>query len=485
MNAGLMEGMIGDASGQVGQGLAYVLPETKSDKFFLQQSIESRDNMAKQILAREQMRQQKSLAIDKTLRDKYSSPESWTPLNNAVSAGWGRWTDEATSLKARGIDPTSDPGMLKKFDDLKKMASYSNDLKSQYVKLQSALLTNESKYDGVQAKKLQTEYDELMKDPEKWYREGRSFSPLKGKEATFEDMLKGVKGVATKQNDGQWETIGPDTNANKKLVLAGIMSDPAKYANAASVYGVNTAELPFNYGDTIPTDEATVRKLTNGIMNSSSKDALLERAGIKNDEFAGERLYDHILKENTNWDKMLSSASAGLNAQVSTGKKRVYTAEQAANAKHSLSIREKQLGLAYKKEARISANQERELNKEDTRGAFIQGIQDWKGDALNRFDQALFEIDVNGTKATRKLSPDGKMMVVRVPTKAKDKVGNDIVKWEEYKFTKGVRNAKGKDMINTILNRSQNFGTAKSLKVNPYDESIEESVFGIGELDDL
>ncbi|WP_418360174.1 hypothetical protein [Sphingobacterium detergens] len=482
----VLNGMIGNAAGQVGQGLSYVLPETKSDKFYLQQSIENRENMYKQLLSREQMRQERSQLIDKTIRDKYSNPDNWTPFNSVVKDKWDSWNQEAVALKARGVDPTTDPGMLKKYDEIKRTATYSNDLKDQYIRLQNAMLNNPDKYDGSEMKRVQKEYDDLMNNPSSWYDSGKRFTVLKGKDPSFSDFLKGMKAAEKVDNDGTWSTKSADIETNKKQVLAKIMADPEKWsAPAMKQFGVNMGILPYALGDKIPTDDAAIRKMTEGIMNSSSKDAFLEKAGIPNDEFAGERLYEQITYTNKGYDKMISSLAEGLNSSVSPERKRVFEGERVQLAKDS--ARRAESNLAISRE-RLQLSKERAAKvdkKEDTRGAFIQGIQDWKGDALNRFDQALFEIDVNGTKATRKLSPDGKMMVVRVPTKAKDKVGNDVIKWEEYKFTKGVKNAKGKDMINTILNRSQNFGTAKSLKVNPYDESIEESVFGIGELDDL
>ncbi|AIM37372.1 hypothetical protein KO02_12225 [Sphingobacterium sp. ML3W] len=483
MNEGIIEGMMGNATGQIGQGLAYVLPETKSDKFFLQQSIESRDNMYKQLLQQDKMRQERSALIDKTIRDKYNSPDNWTPFNNTVRDKWGAWNQEAVALKAKGIDPTNDPNMLKKYDEITRTAKYSNDLKEQYVRLQNAMLNNPDKYDGIEMKRVQDEYDELMRNPTTWYDQGKRFSNMKAKDPSFDDLLKGMKGAELKNNDGTWETVAADINGNKSQVLAKIMADPQKWTGPAmQQFGVNTGVLPYFMGDNIPTDDASIRKMTEGIMNSSSKEAFLEKANIANDDHAGERLYEEITKTNKGYDNMISTLASGLNAGVGSGKKRVYEGERVQLAREAGSRANQSLAISQERLALAKDRAVKDDKKEDTRDKFVQGVQDWNTEALRRFDSALFEIEVGGKQASRTLSRDGKQMIVRVPVKSKDKVGNEIVTYKDYKFTKGVKNENGKQMINQILNKSKVFGNEKSLKVTPYDD---EDDLSLGSADDL
>lgn len=340
----LAEGFFGTATNGIGQGLAYVAPQTRSEDYAMQLAMADSQRLAAQSQARLKRQQE----LEDQFRDqwlKQKAPEFWSPFDEKIRSNEEAWKkDAAQYYSSTGRSPFNNPDFISRWNrDVIDPASKSNELAKEYASRQAAIQANPDRFSQGSIKELNDWYSKVQQDPNFALKPEGQIPNLKQKEVTANDFDQEVKPVAIKNNDGTWDTTRPNTAAHKDQVYEVAMGNLEKWAPVLQKYGFNPNAPDFpvyvNGRRVWYTNDRFIDKTATDIINSPQKDQVLTSLGIDPaNAFADEQLKEVIRKQNSAMGKFVTERASAADAKVTQDTTRSYAGDANARANEGISL---------------------------------------------------------------------------------------------------------------------------------------------------
>jgi hypothetical protein len=378
-------GFMGNATSGIGQGLAFILPESKSATYAMQlaQTHSSQlQDMAKQKKAqqlKEQQEYESSFQAQKL-------PKISAPFVKMFSKMDEDWKKKAADyhVNSGGKSPFSNPEMMADYNDtVIAGAAKANDLWTNYTKQRSIAETDPTNKYTKESKKKVIDYEQHMMDnPEKSLDE--KLPQLVENPKTVNDMIKTLKVNSITNNDGRYETKMPNSSNHKAQAFSALMQDP-QYHDILKGYGYNP-DLP-DFGVYTDANNANGKRVwyTNDAFTGHQADLILsapedpKNADILNkigihpgDQYAKEKLQHVITDQNSAIGKAVTDIGGRMDSEVPTERKRVYSEER-------MDISEGRYNLAIEKAQKANDKNDAPTVRQDLIERARIGTKDQKG----------------------------------------------------------------------------------------------------------
>lgn len=348
-------GFLGNATDGIGQGLAYVLPNSRTESYAIQLNQE---RAAQQRAQAALLLKQQQDANDDYAKHLYETkiPEHNQLWDKAIQDKYDTFINDAAKYhSATGKDPFIQPDFLNRRADITSMADRSKQAAASAVALSTALQNDkDGKLNPADKQAAAQWLVNYNSDPIKY---GAVQVPtLSSKPYDITDAQKLMKPVGLETNDGHVRKVV--ANRLQHLTQAqDILNDP-KFDNLKNKVGINPAigdvfSIHDVNGPQYPTDEPTVRRFAQHILTDPElpgSKATLAAAGISpNDPNAEQKLTEIGMKQNAGYGGLINGLGDYADARVGPKTEVVYTADNNAMA-HA------RLGLARQANARAAAN---------------------------------------------------------------------------------------------------------------------------------
>lgn len=438
------DGFLGNTTNGIGQGLAYVLPNSRTESYAIQLNQERAAQQRAQAALIEKQQQDADNAYAQHL---YANkiPEHNAQWDAAINPAFQKYTQDAADFHAKtGKDSYVQPEFVQRRNDLFSMASDSKQAAQKAVAL-STLINNDrdNKLDPNDKLKIAQALVAYNADPVK-------NAPLlngltaSAKPYDITDAQKLLKPTTKGLNDGYFDTTVPDRN--KHVVQSQeILADP-KFNQLKAKNGINPVVGDvFNIQDVngthYPTDEPTVRRFAQHILADPAlpgSAATLQSAGIDPaDPNAEQKLTELGMKQNEGYGKLVGNLADYADARAKSDKKRVFGAENNDRAAERLNLASERLQMAKdKKGADAPATYFQNLSEAMRTGVPGSGEEFNQQIANNPAYLHGLAIDNTDPKAVHITIP-AKMKEVPVedPTDTNKKVMTRVVDKPAYKVT--------------------------------------------------
>lgn len=333
MDAQDIGGFEGDQTG-MGQGLAYVLPQSRTVGYFMQLANEKaqqrRDDAA--ALAEKQQKRNELYA-----QDLYNTktPDVASEYSKYMQPKFTSYLDDAAAYNAKtGDDAFRTPAFVQRRNDL---ISEANDTQEQH-KAVTALATqiaDKSKNYTPESKRAGMEYvNAYFNDPVGNFR--KPPPTLVERDLDLNDAVKLGHATANVRSAGGYTITEPNTH-NHVVQGQAILSQP-EFSPYLEQNGINSKVgdsfgQPNGHGGTIyPTDTPTVNAIADHIIQNASQPhfaATLQAAGIDPaDPHAKDKLTELVQRQNAGYGKVLGEFRDRLNANIETKKVPDYNPER-------------------------------------------------------------------------------------------------------------------------------------------------------------
>src|ERR1700761_3975631 len=312
------DGYTGDANSGIGQGVAFVLPDSKASTYAMQLAQTHASQLqlfAKNVQAqkiKDQAQYQKDF-------QSYQLPDAFAPFDKELNKRFTDWQQKAAEYHATtGKSPFVDPDHMKDYNDnILVPARQSLEVGQKITKLMSDVnLDRENKYTPESKKSVLDYYEALKKDP--FGTLNTPLPELKERDFSADDMVKTLKPsgddsynkaqiFAAAVGDPKWNNMLKTYGYNPDLPDFGVYTDP-KHPNGKRVWYTNDAYLNHQADHILETPE------------DPASQRVLNALGIdyKNDKFAKEKLMHAISDQNAAMGKFVTDVS-----------KRMYDPEKA------------------------------------------------------------------------------------------------------------------------------------------------------------
>jgi len=309
-------GFIGNATDGIGQGLAFVLPQSNTEKYAMQlgqQHAADLRNAALQQQKQQQLLQaqyQKDLAAQKL-------PEYWAQAGKPINDQWNQYLTDAAAYQAKtGRSPFGNPEFEQRKNDILLKARQSKELEQSIGKLLPMVAADHDNRFTEDSKQQVNQFVQgALAKPTDYF--GKPAPQLQGTPSGIDDFNKLIKPVHIEQGNGTVKTIVPDTSSmmqqayvnsadprwnNLKKTKYGI--DP-ELGDIGSVYDKNGKRVW--YTNAQATDHIAQQMLDNPTEAHNAE--VLTKLGIApGDTYAKEKLQAAITKQNAGYGQFISDA---------------------------------------------------------------------------------------------------------------------------------------------------------------------------------
>lgn len=320
-------GFIGNATDGIGQGLAYVLPNSRTESYAIQLNQEAAEQQRAQaaLLAKQQ---QAANEVYQNHLYKETIPAHDAQWDKVIQDKYQQFTNDAAQYHATtGKDPFVNPDFINRRNDIMSMAANSKQAAEKAVRY-STILNNDkdNKLDPNDKQKIAQALVTYNADPVK---NAGIFDGLTANARPYDvnDVLKDVTPVPLKTQNGNTTTIAPDTSAHLQQ-LRTVLTDP-KFAPFLKKNGIDQGTfgsfgLPGPSGGTVyPTDPDSVNRIADHIItgaadpNNPAMATTLQHLGINPlDPSAKNKLVDVIARENQNTGHLMNTLGSAVDAKV-------------------------------------------------------------------------------------------------------------------------------------------------------------------------
>lgn len=351
-------GFEGDQTG-IGQGLAYVLPQSRSVGYFMQlaneKAQERRDNAA--ALADQQQKANGQYAQHLYA---YKTPDIAKDYTNWLQPKFDGLLDQASQYHAQtGGDPFTNPNFIKQFNDLSAVAKNTHDANVAHTAYATAVADKSKNYTP-DSKQAGIDYlNAYQKDPV-----GNLYTQppqLVERDLDMNDAVK-LGHATTRENTVNGYNVTTADRHNHVVQAQNILSQP-EFSPLLANSGINPhvgdiGGMPNGTGGTVyPTDAPNVNAISDHILQNATQPhyaATLQAAGIDPaDPHAKDKLTDLVTRQNTGYGKLYSQFADRLDAEVSPKHVRNTADDRLGIAYENLNLREKALA---DKEAKKASN---------------------------------------------------------------------------------------------------------------------------------
>jgi hypothetical protein len=232
----------GGGSQQMGQGLAYVLPESRTGQYAMQLAQEHTAQLRADALFRQKQQQQLEAQYQDDL-NKQKLPEYWAAAGKPINDNYNQWLKKAADYHATtGRNPFNNPEYQKEFNDKVLLpARQSKELEQGIGKLLPLVAADNEGHYTEESKNTVNQYvDGVMKNPLDYL--GKPLPQLAGTPSGIQDLFKLIKPVSVQHDDGTTSISVPDVSKMKEQAYA-LSHDPRWNNLKASKYGINN-DLP-------------------------------------------------------------------------------------------------------------------------------------------------------------------------------------------------------------------------------------------------
>ena len=319
-------GFIGDATNGIGQGLAFVLPQSNTEKYAMQLGQQH----AAELRATAQAQQKRQLELQDQYKKDFAStkiPEYWSTAGKPINEAYAKYQSDAADYMAKtGKNPFSNPDFIKQYNETVLLpAKQSKEVEQIGEKLIPLVAAdNEGKFTEDSKQQVLQWWDKAQKDPASVF--GQAPPQLKGTPSGIQDFYKTIKPVSVKNDNGTLSTTKPDTSA--MMAQAYNNSADPKWNNLKTQYGIDVdlGDIGGVYNKdgkrvwyTNPTATASIAETVLENPNEPHNAEIITKLNIRPDDpFAKEKIQTAITKQNQGYGKFISDAGKYGESIVST-----------------------------------------------------------------------------------------------------------------------------------------------------------------------
>jgi hypothetical protein len=326
-------GFEGDQTG-MGQGLAYVLPQSRTTGYFMQLANE-RAHQRRAEAAALQAQQQKANEDYANHLYAFKTPEIANEYTKWLQPKFDDLLSQASDYHAQtGQDPFTNPHFVQQTNDLNTVAKSTHQANLRATALGTALADKSKNYTP-ESKQANTEWlQNYYKDPV-----GSLYNappPLQQRDLDLNDAVKLGHANANVRSAGGFTITEPNSH-NHVVQGQAILSQP-EFAPYLQQNGINPTVgdafgQPNGHGGTIyPTDAPTVNAIADHIIQNATQPhfaSTLQAAGIDPaDPHAKDKLTELVQRQNAGYGKVLGDFRDRMNANVETKKVPDYNPER-------------------------------------------------------------------------------------------------------------------------------------------------------------
>lgn len=341
------DGSIGTQTG-IGQGLAYVLPQSRTEDYAFQLAQDDSKRLAAAAAAQLKRGQAQEDAIAKQFAAQ-KLPALWSPYNKAVADASSSWQQKAATYNAAtGKSPFTNPELMNEYNtNVVGLGAKSKDFGDRVTKQYSAALNDAgNKYTPESVKAVIDNYDAILKNPMGAL--DKPLPELKVKPSSFTDLAKEIKPQVVENKTGSLNTTRPNREANIDQARTIVLNNPERWAPMLQKeFNVDITKPTFpllsaSGRNIYPTNDKAVEVIADKILATPNGVQQVAEFGIDPaDPYVKERFMDAIKKQNAGFGKYLSEAADNADARTKKSTARSYEGERMA--------------LARSREARISS----------------------------------------------------------------------------------------------------------------------------------
>lgn len=410
------DGYTGNATSGIGQGLAFVLPESKAVSYAMQLSQQHAAELRAEQLRKQQLQQQQEQQYQQQLMQQ-KVPEYWSKVGQAINDNFNKWTQDAAAYHAKtGLSPFSNPEFIKRYNDqILLPARQSKEVENQYTGLLAKVAADTDNKYTEESKKAVADWVAAMdKNPTSVI--GKPAPQLVGTPSGIQDFYKTIKPVFQKNNDGTWDTKTADVSAmmNQAYLQS---NDPKWNSIKRDQYGIDPSlgDIGSVYNDKGKrvwyTNPTAVGHIADQILENPTEPhnvEILTKAGIDPTEnYAKEKLQTIIAKQNAGYGKLITDAGKYGQSLVSPESERTFAADNNARGWASLALSKQ----------RFAWEKEKKDGTDDGRDTFID-------DLVNGKPQAQTQL-INAAKAFGgHFSPSKDGFTITMPEKRREQIKN-------------------------------------------------------------
>lgn len=339
----------------MGQGLAYVLPQSRTVGYFMQLANEKAQERRQQAALLAQ-RQQKANEEYAQHLYAYKTPEIARDYTNWLQPKFDSLLDQASQYHATtGGDPFTNPNFIKQFNDLTSVAKNTHEANLTHTAY-ATQLADKSKNYTPESKQAGIDWlNNYQKDPV-----GNLYTappPLTERNLDMNDAVKLGHSTPMQFPQGGYNVTVP--NRHNHIVQGQTILSQPEFAPLLQQNGINPAigdigGIPNGHGGTIyPTTVPEVNAIADHIIQNAAQPHFAQTLQVANinptDPHAKDKLVDVITRQNAGYGKVYSDFANRLDANVENKKVPDY-------GEARLSIAEERLRLAQEKAAGGAAN---------------------------------------------------------------------------------------------------------------------------------
>lgn len=429
----------------IGQGLAYVLPQSRAEEYAAQLVRDESKQMADS--AAEQLKRQQ--ALQNSIGKQFAAqklPAFWSPYNKIINDNNTAWQQKAVDYMSKtGKSPFTNPDLIDERNrNVEGVALQSKELGDKYGKIYSAAVADAgNKFTPESVKQVLDAETEIKNNPMAYLDGSKKLPELKTQPASFNDFAKLIDPVSVSSDNGALKTTRANRGSHIDQALNTIMSNPTKWGGMAlEEFGLDLTKPTYpmvakNGRKVYPTNTATVDAMADQILAGQNAQAELAQFGIDvADEFAKEKLVDAIKKQNQGLGKLLTQTADLADAKVDLKSERVYDAERNARERTRFGERNDDKQATFWQQATNDIIDEKPGSGEYLTGAIKSSI-DKKGQRM----EGKIQYDMNVNTGMRTITIPEIVKEKTVTTASSDEKGDPIKKTTievvkpEQKFT--------------------------------------------------
>jgi len=349
-----LSGFEGDQS-QQGQGLAYVLPQSRTTGYFMQLANERESDRRAQAALLQQQQQKANEAYANHLY-QFKTPEIANEYTKWLQPKFDDLLSSAAQYHAStGQDPFTNPDFIRQTNQLNTVAKSTDQANKRAVAVATAIADKSKNYTP---ESKQANIDWLQKyhsDPVSALYTPPP--PLEERNLDLNDAVKLGHATANVRSAGGYTITEPNSH-NHVVQGQAILSQP-EFSPLLQGYGIDPhvgdiGGIPNGHGGTIyPTDAPRVNAIADQILQNAQQPhytATLQAAGIDPaDPHAKDKLVDVVTKQNAGYGKVLGDFRSRLDANVETKKVPDYGEDRLAISEANLDLARQRMELAKEK----------------------------------------------------------------------------------------------------------------------------------------
>jgi len=355
MDAQDIGGFDGNES-QQGQGLAYVLPQSRTVGYFMQLANEQAQQRRDDAAAIQQAQQKANAQYAQHLYEQ-KTPKIANEYTNWLQPKFDQVLNDAADYHTKtGQDPFTQPQFVQRINDLNTVANSTHEANLRHTAYATQIAdksknyTPESKQAGID---WLTQY---QKDPV-----GNLYAPppdLIERNLDMNDAIKLGHAVAKKETVNGYNITAPDRGAHiaqARTVLSQPEFAPMLQQNGIDPHVGDIGGQPNGHGGVIyPTDAPTVNAIADHIIQNANQPhyaATLQAAGIDPlDPHAKDKLTELVQRQNAGYGKVYTDFANRLDANIGQEKLRNTSDERLALSEANLSLAEQRLAMQKDKQ---------------------------------------------------------------------------------------------------------------------------------------